>query len=957
MNLCIKKYIIVCVLLVSTATGLWSQEAYTYINKTLRTRSWGDYPIVLSNEVKGGIHHIMELPGNNLALVNDSVPVARRQVGMLCVVGGITWNTNEDTVLMWNGSTWNQINFIRVWESGDDYYAGQVVFEAGQIYVANKDIPNSASSPSASPADWYDLQTKLSEIRVTDDGVTSSTTLWSSQQITDFINTQLGDSIPDGGEGLTYNTVGAANQYDVNVDDATLEIASDVVQVKDLGIDNAKLAADAVTSDKIALNTIVADDIATDAVTSVEIATDAVGFLEIQTGAVRTAEIENGSILTEDIADDQITGQKLTDGVAGFGLLFTASKANLRVGEGDGIDVTEDAVAIAHGAANQVLTTNATGTAVAWVDQSTLTPDLELTDGHIYVGNTSGLAADVAMSGDAKISNTGVLDLENLAVETSEIANSAVTSAKIADGTIVAADLANTTVTAGIYGSATTVPRITVNPQGQVTGVVNTTITGASPVGSALNAGQIWVGNNSNVAAAVSMSGDVLMNAAGLTTIQANAITYTKMADNAIGNAEMRDDAIGSAEIINNSITADDIGTGAVRSDEILDGTVATVDLADNAVTSNKIALNTIIADDIAADAVGASELADNSVASANIIDGAIATVDIADNAVTVAKIADGAANQVLTTDGTGNPQWVAQTSLGATTLGGLTNVTNDDATSGNILIANGTNWSSQNVEGDATISNIGTVDLTNGAVENSELAANAVTTDKIADGTIIAGDIANGAVTTDKILDGTIAAVDIATGAVTTNKILDGTVATVDIANTAVTTAKIAPGTVVGQVLTTNSALAVEWKAFSLNSTHVMVVSTNNYTLKSPEDEGVVLIPDGITTVYLKATPVEGTMYSIKNIGSSRVTINGNGNTIDGDASIVLAEMYQSVTIVYTSTNGWVIIDRQAKNSLYLGNPGTTGSWRIKIVSGTNELRFEQWNGTAWIYKLEVEP
>ena len=43
-----------------------------------------------------------------------------------------------------------------------------------------------------------------------------------------------------GGDGLSYN----ANTFtfDVNVDDSTLEIVSDIIRVKDSGITNAKLA-------------------------------------------------------------------------------------------------------------------------------------------------------------------------------------------------------------------------------------------------------------------------------------------------------------------------------------------------------------------------------------------------------------------------------------------------------------------------------------------------------------------------------------------------------------------------------------------------------------------------------------------------------------------------------------------------------------------------------------------
>src|SRR5690606_11799786 len=49
---------------------------------------------------------------------------------------------------------------------------------------------------------------------------------------------------------------------DANVDDVTIEIVGDVLQIKDGAITNSKLATDSVTSDKIDDGTITNDDIA-----------------------------------------------------------------------------------------------------------------------------------------------------------------------------------------------------------------------------------------------------------------------------------------------------------------------------------------------------------------------------------------------------------------------------------------------------------------------------------------------------------------------------------------------------------------------------------------------------------------------------------------------------------------------------------------------------------------------
>jgi len=105
------------------------------------------------------------------------------------------------------------------------------------------------------------------------------------------------------------------------------------------------------------------------------------------------------------------------------------------------------------------------------------------------------------------------------------------------------------------------------------------------------------------------MSGDVLMTNAGLTTIQQGAVEATAI------------EGLASAEFI--------VGT---------DGTAAG---------------NTAVA--MSADATMAN-------------DGALT---IANNAVTVAKIADDAADQILTTDGAGNPVWDAKANYTATLASG----------------------------------------------------------------------------------------------------------------------------------------------------------------------------------------------------------------------------------------------------------------------------------------------
>lgn len=59
-----------------------------------------------------------------------------------------------------------------------------------------------------------------------------------------------------GGSGLTANTVNGETTLDVNVDNVTLEISTDSIRVKDLGITTGKIADSAVTTLKINANAV-----------------------------------------------------------------------------------------------------------------------------------------------------------------------------------------------------------------------------------------------------------------------------------------------------------------------------------------------------------------------------------------------------------------------------------------------------------------------------------------------------------------------------------------------------------------------------------------------------------------------------------------------------------------------------------------------------------------------------
>lgn len=135
---------------------------------------------------------------------------------------------------------------------------------------------------------------------------------------------------------------------------------------------------------------------------------------------------------------------------------------------------------------NTNLTVDSKGRITAAANGTTSTA---LTNTHILVGNGSNVATDVAVSGDATMANTGALTL------------------------------ANSGVTANSYTSA----NITVDSKGRVTGASNGT--GGTGLSNSLASTNTFVGNSSNIATAVPLSGDVTMSNTGAVTLASTAVT------------------------------------------------------------------------------------------------------------------------------------------------------------------------------------------------------------------------------------------------------------------------------------------------------------------------------------------------------------------------------------------------------------------------------------------------
>lgn len=91
------------------------------------------------------------------------------------------------------------------------------------------------------------------------------------------------------------------------------------------------------------------------------------------------------------------------------------------------------------------------------------------------------------------------------------------------------------------------------------------------------------------------------------------------------------------------------------------------------------------------------------------------------------------------------NTKKLETTATGITVSG---DIATSDNTTGQLMIANGTNFVSTPVSGDATIVANGTLTIANNAVTNAKIAADAVTANEIAAGAVGASEIADGSIT-----------------------------------------------------------------------------------------------------------------------------------------------------------------------------------------------------------------
>ncbi|MEP2279281.1 MAG: hypothetical protein ABJI11_07605, partial [Maribacter sp.] len=312
----------------------------------------------------------------------------------------------------------------------------------------------------------------------------------------------------DANDGLSNysNTLG----YNINVDDATIEIVGDALQIKEdaIGLDQLNPMGATTNGQVLKWNQ---DN------TEWELGTDA-----------------TGSAVT-----DIDTNDALTDFNATTGYNIKVDDTTIEI-LGDALQVKEDAIGL-----DQLnpMGADTNGQILKW-NETTLAWELgtdvggALPEGQVLIGNATDEATPQPITGDATIDNAGILTISADAIENTMIAANVAGNGIIQNATSGALDIIPGTI------------------ENQILKWNNTTEIWelGTDVGGTLLDGQVLIGNATNEATPQPITGDATIDNAGILTISADAIENTMIAANVAGNGIIQNTTSGALDIIPGTI-------------------------------------------------------------------------------------------------------------------------------------------------------------------------------------------------------------------------------------------------------------------------------------------------------------------------------------------------------------------------------------------------------------------
>jgi hypothetical protein len=215
-----------------------------------------------------------------------------------------------------------------------------------------------------------------------------------------------------------------------------------------------------------------------------------------------------------------------------------------------------------------------------------------LTAGRIILGNSSNVATSTAVSGDITINSTGVVDISSGVIVNTDISNSAAIAfsklASLTAGNILLGNGSNIATSTTVSGD------VTIDSSG-VTAIgsgviVNADISNSAAIAfsklASLTAGNVLVGNASNVATSVAISGDVTINSSGVAAIGAGvivdadinasaAIAFSKLASLTSGNILIGNGSnVPTSTAVTGDITISNTGVTAIAAGSIVNADI-----------------------------------------------------------------------------------------------------------------------------------------------------------------------------------------------------------------------------------------------------------------------------------------------------------------------------------------------------------------------------------------------
>jgi hypothetical protein len=394
-------------------------------------------------------------------------------------------------------------------------------------------------------------------------------------------------------------------------------------------VDTATSSITTLTDGKIYVGN--ASNAATQVTPSGDVTITNAGVTAIGTGKVVTTMLADTAVTTAKITDANVTTAKLADNAVETAKIKNANVTNAKLDKTN-IPLSGFGAATADVDLGSNKLTNVTDPSSAqdaatknYVDTAT-SSITTLTDGKIYVGNASNAATQVTPSGDVTITNAGVTAIGTGKVVTTMLADTAVTTAKITDANVTTAKLADDAVTSAKILDGTIAVTDLANDALETAKIKDANVTNAK-----LDKANIPLSGFGAATAAVALGSNKLTGVADPTSAQdaatknyvdTAAAAITTLADGKIyiGNASNEATEVtlsGDVTTDNTGITS--IGTGKVNSLKILDGTIAVTDLADNSVETVKIKDANITTAKLANDAVTTAKIADANITYAKI--------------------------------------------------------------------------------------------------------------------------------------------------------------------------------------------------------------------------------------------------------------------------------------------------------------------------------------------------